>query len=62
MKSTKKEIKKSGTVTVYPKQKNIMVKYNGIKYNFETESVKLPIDVAEYFIKNGIVNSTQEEK
>jgi len=59
MKSTKKT---KGTITVYPAQKNITVKYKGNKYNFETKSVELPINVANYFIKNGIVNSTKEDK
>jgi hypothetical protein len=66
MKSTKTKVKAeeqtTQSITVYPVQQNIMVKYNGVKYNFESESVELPIDVADFFIEKGIVNSTKEDK
>ena len=49
-------------VIVQPKQQNIMVKHEGIRYKFETANVELPYDVAEYFIKQGIVTRQEGEK
>ena len=46
------------TKIVTPIQPNISAKCNGIRYFFETSDTELPVDVADYFIKRGIVNST----
>ena len=43
------------SIKIKSKQPNIMVKYNGVKYRFDTEAIVVPADVASYFINKGIV-------